>query len=38
MMFPHPDTFKDMSKEERKEKTEKQMAAHKTALPEKMRL
>jgi len=38
LMFPHPDTFKNMSKDEKVEKTKQQLAKHKTMLPKQMRL
>ena len=38
VMFPHPDTFKDMSDEEKQKKTKEQIAMHKMMLPKKMRM
>ena len=38
VMFPHPDTFKDLSDEEKKKKTEQQMMMHKMMLPKNTRL
>ncbi len=38
IMFPHPDTFRNMSDEEKKKKTKEQMAIHKMMLPQKMRM
>ena len=37
LMFPHPDTFRDLPEEERKEKTEKQLAAYRDMLAKRMR-
>lgn len=38
VMFPHPDTFKDLSDEEKQKKTEEMMQTHKAMLPKQMRI
>jgi len=38
LMFPHPDTFKNMSKEERKKKTDLQLRIHKSMLQKQLRM
>lgn len=38
VMFPHPDTFKNLSDEEKQKKTEEMMQAHRIMLPKQMRM